>query len=72
MKGFRESGRAGGSSKGDAGEARRGETLAGEAARLRKGLFEERLILRPADGGPESRSGAREAVSWGRETRTGA
>ena len=42
MKGFRETGRGGGSSKGDAGEA-------GEAALLRKGLLEERLILRLAD-----------------------
>jgi hypothetical protein len=40
MKGFRDTGRGGGSSKGDEGEA----------ARLRKGLLDERLILRPADG----------------------
>lgn len=39
MKGFRERGRAGGSSKGEAGEA----------ARLRKGLLEERLRLRPIE-----------------------
>lgn len=37
--GFRETGLGGGSSKGDAGDA----------ARLRKGLFEERLRLKPAD-----------------------
>lgn len=36
--GFRETGRAGGSSKGEAGEA----------ARLRKGLLDDRLRLRPA------------------------
>lgn len=37
--GLRDTGRGGGSSKGDAGDA----------ARLRKGLLEERLRLRPAD-----------------------
>lgn len=37
--GFRDTGREGGSSNGDAGEA----------ARLRNGLLEERLILRPAE-----------------------
>ena len=38
-KGFRETGRAGGSSNGEAGEV----------ARLRKGLLEERLRVRPVD-----------------------
>jgi hypothetical protein len=44
-KGLRDTGRAGGSSKGDAGDA----------ARLRKGLLEERLMLRPADDCWESK-----------------
>lgn len=39
-KGLRDRGRAGGSSKGEAGDT----------ARLRKGLFEERLMLRPTGG----------------------
>ena len=43
--GLRERGRGGGSSKGEAGL--RG--TAGDAARLRKGLFEERLSSNPAD-----------------------
>lgn len=46
--GFLEVGRGGGSSKGErgSGEAR----LLGDAARLRKGLLDERLSDRPADG----------------------
>jgi len=40
--GLRETGRGGGSSKGDAG-------LVGDTARLRKGLFEERFNESPAD-----------------------
>jgi hypothetical protein len=44
-KGFRETGRAGGLSKGEVG----GLLRLGEPARLRKGLFEERLRVRPAD-----------------------
>jgi hypothetical protein len=43
-KGFRDRGR-GGASKGDAGPLE-----AGNAARLRKGLLEERLRLRPGEG----------------------
>jgi len=39
--GFRDTGRGGGSSK--------GEDRAGDTARLRKGLFEERLSDKPAD-----------------------
>jgi hypothetical protein len=39
--GFRDTGRGGGSSKGD--------DSAGDMARLRKGLLEERLSVRPAD-----------------------
>lgn len=65
MKGFLDVGREGGSSKGDGGEARPGMRLAGEAARLRKGLFEERLMVRPAEGGPESRSvGGKSLADW--------
>lgn len=41
-KGLRDRGRLGGSSKGDAGEVWAGSKLEGEAARLRKGLLEER------------------------------
>lgn len=41
--GFLETGRGGGSSKGDAGEA-------GDAARLRNGLLDDRLRDRPAAG----------------------
>lgn len=44
-KGLRETGRGGGSSKGD-----RGEGTVGDAARLRKGLLEERLRVRPRAG----------------------
>jgi len=44
-KGFLETGRAGGSSKGECG--RGGEKLLGDAARLRNGLFEERLRANP-------------------------
>jgi hypothetical protein len=44
--GFLERGRGGGSSKGDAGEA-------GEAARLRKGLLEERLMESPMGSWPD-------------------
>ena len=41
MNGFRDSGLEGGSSNGEAGEA-------GDAARLRKGLLEDKLRLNPA------------------------
>ena len=51
-KGFLETGRGGGSSKGEAGLVGR---EAGEAARLRKGLFDERLMVRPADRWSKSR-----------------
>jgi len=44
-KGFRDTGRAGGSSKGEAGLCRLGDT-----ARLRKGLLDDRLSANPADG----------------------
>jgi len=40
-KGFRDAGRGGGSSN--------GEGRAGDIARLRKGLFEERLSVRPEE-----------------------
>jgi hypothetical protein len=43
-KGFRDTGRGGGSN-GDVGPL-----LAGDAARLRKGLLEERLSVSPGDG----------------------
>lgn len=43
-KGFRETGRAGGSSKGEPGLWRLGDT-----ARLRNGLFDDRLSSKPAD-----------------------
>lgn len=49
-KGFLEVGRGGGSSKGERG--RGGEArLLGDAARLRKGLLDERLSVKPI-GGP--------------------
>lgn len=52
-KGFRETGlcRVAGSSKGDVvGDARAGSRPAGDAARLRKGLFEDKLTDSPGDG----------------------
>jgi hypothetical protein len=55
--GFLETGRGGGSSKGDAGEA-------GDAARLRKGLLEDRLIVSPAEGSwPDGAEFAKAMVS---------
>ena len=49
-KGFRDTGRVGGSSKGEAGLlTRRASTLAGDAARLRKGLFDDKLRVMPLE-----------------------
>jgi hypothetical protein len=47
-KGFLETGRSGGSSKGERGGGGGGEVAElGEAARLRKGLFDARLSVKP-------------------------
>jgi hypothetical protein len=46
-KGFRETGLGGGGSKGERCPSDKEE---GDAARLRKGLLEERLMVSPADG----------------------
>ena len=46
-KGFRETGRGGGSSNGD-----RGDGTDGEAVRLRKGFFDDRLSDRPGEDWP--------------------
>lgn len=54
MKGFLDSGRGGGSSKGEAGLLSRYiSRLAGDGARLRKGLLDDRLRVRLEGFEPE-------------------
>ena len=64
-KGLRESGRGGGSSKGDEGNV----AVEGETARLRKGLLEERFSSNPDDRGSKWQAGRRGLRSANRSSK---